>query len=77
MDVELGSVVQDVPSEPLGIYSILFGTLSFVGAAQGIQKGKLLEVSPFGGVVCNTTTFKLRRSFAFKLGWMIFITNHA
>ncbi|RYV03779.1 hypothetical protein SOPP22_02850 [Shewanella sp. OPT22] len=43
MDVGLGSEVQDVPSEPLGIYSILFGTLSFVGAARSVPREGLLE----------------------------------
>ena len=56
MDVRLGSVVQDVPSEALGIYSIISETFSFVGAALGIPKGSLLENSSLGGVVCNTTT---------------------
>ena len=46
MDVTLGSVVQDVPSEALGIYSIISATLSFVWAAREVARRDLLE-NPF------------------------------
>ncbi|WP_165905093.1 hypothetical protein [Parashewanella curva] len=57
MDVGLDFVGHGCPSKSITIYSASPEALTFVGAAQGIQKGKQLEAAPFGGVVCNTTTF--------------------
>ena len=72
------SCLSGVPSELLGNDSILFGTLSSKGRHRGFKRGNcwrfyqhkklLLLRFPFGGVVCNTTTFKLRRSFHLQIG---------